>query len=636
MLKNLKLSKTEIIFTWFCSLILISGCFFGLSTPSGSLFLRAEVNADFPVQVWRKSLKKNTHEFINDLSRENYFFTDSSIKNLYIGIPQNTESGNVNISFKGGSNFKVQVTEVVSNWKEVALPMKEIRIARPYEKIDNYVLNYKYYQSPESFTQKSFINHFVKGMNWAFALDLWSFLKLGVLSVLGLFFILFIKVKLEFSTEKNIRILTYTFPILGFLFSTWIIIKYGVNMYWMDMLGLIELIEMKETGTLSWRILWQQHNEHRLPLVKLIFLFWTTLKSSNVLWVSFFNQCFVFAGSIYFLKELKEISLKNRAVFSAIFSFLMFSVAHVENTILPFHGQWHGTVIGMLMVSIAITKNKYFMKEWGFWLGFFFAYTSMPPWVCIPMAALAFIGLRHFDGKEFAVTKKELIHFFVFGIITLVLFALYMHGWNKVGVSPINGIYKDPVRFVMFMVHLIGNQVQDQRLAYLAGGLIISLASYLVFLRVKGRIKIPHAFSALFLFSFFWCFITAIGRSSSGDAILPRYVFISTGVWVSVLGTIWVNRSSVNKLVLNLVTIGFVGLISIQSLFGLSHGARFHRIMTRDAELAVKAIKTNDPIYFTHSEINATWNLKNDAGKRAFALDEFKKLNQKGYWKYNP
>ncbi|OUR98852.1 hypothetical protein A9Q84_05410 [Halobacteriovorax marinus] len=627
-----KFNLKELIFISLVSMLFLGGGFLALQTPSGSLFLRTEVRANFPVQVWRKSVKENTHEFFRDMTEDNFYFTDSSIQFLYFGIPENVDTGEVELDFFSLNKYKFQISEIKEKWTKVILPLAEIKIARQPEDMGKYLSGYSFYKVPHEYNQETFISKLKPGMNWGIVFGISQVFELLFYSLILTLIIIFFRAKLSSLEARKIKILKYLIPTLGFLFSCSLVIKYGVDLFWMDALAFPPFLRLIDAGELNWQVFWAQHNEHRIILVRILFYLLSLFKPFNMLTLSVMNQSLILIGVLFFLSRLKEIELTEKVVVALILTLAFFTPAHIENTILPFHGQWHGTVIGMLIVSGVVGSHKFFMKSAIFWIGFFAAYASMPPWVCIPMAILIGLCYRFFSTSLEKVDRKEMIHFVSFGLISLIFFAYYMYGWNRVSVSPIDGLFKDPLRFLAFFVKLAGNQFPNEKLSLLGGGIVLSLAGYLLVMRQKGKVKIPEPLICLMSLSLAWCFITAVGRSTSGTAVLPRYVFISTGLWASVLSAFWINRAQFPKLVTPLFVVCCTGLFSLQSLKGFSDGGRFSRIMSRDAKLVRMAVSKKDPIHLQYSELIPVFNLKESHAKRKYIYDMFLYMQEKGYW----
>ncbi|WP_127717801.1 hypothetical protein [Halobacteriovorax sp. HLS] len=633
MLNKFEISLKGVLITFICSAIVLFGGFLSLQNPSGTMFTRVDVSSSEPIQVWRKSVKDNTHEFLREPSEENTYFSDNSISKIYIGIYDNSTAANIELSFEGKSTDKISLDTIKSEWKKVTLPMEEIRRSRAEEDMDKYLAGVSFYEAPSSYGHHSIASLVKPALNWGFKFGVFELFKLTFYSlVLTLVFVYIRAITITENSEKKTFLIRYLFPVLGFIFSVLLIFKYGVDIFWMDALAFPYFLKSIEAGEMSWQLFWNQHNEHRIVLVRAMFYLLSRFSNINMLVLPVLNQLMVLIGVIYFIKRTNGLNAVDKIVTSLIISLAFFSPANIENTILPFHGQWHGTVFGMLLVASVVGNQNFFMKSLIFWVGFFAAYASMPPWVCIPVAILLGLVLRQTTPTLEKISKNEAIHFVSFGVITLLLFAYYMHDWQRVSVSPIDGIYKDPIKFITFFLQLAGNQLLNEKLALLGGVIICSLSFMLIYLRRLGKVIIPETLVCLMMLSLTWCFVTAVGRSTNGSAILPRYVFISTGLWAATLSAYWINRKVFSRFLLPAFVVASLGLVSLQSLKGFSDGSRFYRIINRDAKLLKKAMTTKDSIHIQHSNIISIFDLKGNKEHRDHVYELFDFLQRKGYW----
>jgi hypothetical protein len=633
MLNKFETSLKGVILTFVCCLFFILGGFLSLQNPSGALFTRVEVRSTAPIQVWRKSVKGNTHEFIREPSESNSYFTDNSISKTYFGIPDKLTDAKVEMEYAGIVSHNILVSDILKSWTKVSLPLEEIKRSRAEEDMDKYLEGHSFYEAPSKYGQSSIASMIKPAMNWGFRFGVAEFFKLLVYTIILTFlFLSFRAIVITDESKKKAQMIRYLLPVVGFTFSLLLIIKYGVDVFWMDALAFPYFLKAIHAGEMGWQLFWNQHNEHRIILVRAMFYLLSRFNNFNMLVLPIMNQLLIFGGVIYFLKKTEGVNTLDKVVTSLIFTIAFFSPANIENTILPFHGQWHGTVFGILLVAGVVGNNKFFMKSSIFWIGFFAAYASMPPWVCIPVAILLGLALRHTSQDLEKVTKKELVHFFCFGVITLLLFAYYMYGWQRVSVSPVDGIYKDPIKFISFFFQLAGNQLLNAKLALLGGIIITSLTFVLLYLRRIGRVVIPETLVCLMSLSLTWCFITAIGRSTNGSAILPRYVFISTGLWAATLSAYWINRKALSRFLFPVFVTASVGLISLQSLKGFSDGARFFRMIDRDAKLLERAMTEKDSIHLQYSNLISIYDLKGNKEHRDHVYELFDFLEREGYW----
>lgn len=103
----------------------------------------------------------------------------------------------------------------------------------------------------------------------------------------------------------------------------------------------------------SWHSLFEQHNEHRLALTKLVFALYFKL-GFDVLLLQFINFCFYVFTLIFFLRNTRG---KNHAWLAFFTSFLLLSPLNFENHFWPFQIQWHLVIFFSFLSTYILTKK---------------------------------------------------------------------------------------------------------------------------------------------------------------------------------------------------------------------------------------------------------------------------------------
>lgn len=616
------MSLKELIKFWPYSFILCIGLYFCFPVLPPAIFSKTIVSSENQIKVWRLSTNKNILELTQSVEAENSYFTESPITKLYIGFKDLSPLGKLTIEFNETDKFIFQIDAIERNWHKAVLPEQ----VKTYEGMS-------IFEVPSKVMASSTLHKIYPIINWSLLNFSFSGLFIIILASVFLTPIIFIATtKTQSLSNRYSGSIPFIIPVLGFVASCFFISQYGVNFYWMDSLAFYNLASLNEADKINWQALWAQHNEHRILLVRIIYLFISIWKPFNLLILTYVNQLLILIATLFLIFKIKNLKKSNTVLLSLLTTYFFFTPAHMENTLLPFHGQWHGFMIGSVLVLVIASDQKYFMKSALLWVGLFAAYASMPTWVCLPMTIISAMFIENISIGGEKIQKSQLKHFFMFGCITILMFAYYMKGWVPVSVSPLDGFFTDTKRFFIFFFQMLGNQISQPQIAMLSGFIIFSFGLWLIYKKIQGKIYFPTFLLYLFFFSINWSLITAIGRSTAGSAAISRYAFISTGIWLSILSVILLNWNIFPGIIKKVYVFGLLVLFSLQNLIGFSNGRGIYRVVSSDFELVKKAMLTNNPAFLKHSQINPTIDLVNNAKIREDLLSQYKFLIAKGYW----
>ncbi len=283
----------------------------------------------------------------------------------------------------------------------------------------------------------------------------------------------------------------------------------------------------------SWHSLFEQHNEHRLALTKLVFALYFKL-GFDVLLLQFINFCFYVFTLIFFLRNTRG---KNHAWLAFFTSFLLLSPLNFENHFWPFQIQWHLVIFFSFLSTYILTKNSRSKLDniWAVILPFSIIY-SLGSGVIAVWVLMMYLIFKNFFLKN----KDSIIKDSLFAISGLAATLSYFIHYVKPPHHP-KIVWPFALEFwkhFSSIVSLGSGRVSSD--SFLAGVTILVYTATVVYLLIRDRVKLNFAQTFLALTAITtlgMLFTISLSRAGFGfeQALSSRYFQFSTYFFVSVL-----------------------------------------------------------------------------------------------------
>ncbi|GMT50034.1 MAG: hypothetical protein IEMM0008_1573 [bacterium] len=346
---------------------------------------------------------------------------------------------------------------------------------------------------------------------------------------------------------KNTKKIYFNITILiPFILSILWVSIYGTGIYFRDEWYLAD--SFKQLYDLDLSALWDQHNEHRIVLTKLI-LYLNYVLGFDTLFIMYLNQ-FIHLITSFFLAIgiISEMKLSNKLIsksFISLFIFILFaflfSPTQSDNILWSFQNQWYLCLMGTVLSIIGVHKLKY---SWTL-PGILISYLSLASWVAIiPVYIIYFIFL-YFNLKD---SYKNKVIIFILSHLALFIGLLILYLWdlNKtVGLGEILLFLKNPMTFIGYVLAFLGSPMAwSLWSAQVFGVIFLVCFVYLAYINFKQRQL------SMGLLLIIWVLAVAsligLGRLGYGElqALSSRYsTFVLPGWAVICIYIIYLTRS---------------------------------------------------------------------------------------------
>ncbi len=260
--------------------------------------------------------------------------------------------------------------------------------------------------------------------------------------------------------------------------------------------GLEWYLNLPKNGLASY---FEQHNEHRIPLARLLFwLDFTFFKGFGVFLIVVNVVLALILCALLFRASRAGIETDGTSSKSALGVALcaLFGLSWLqsENFAWSFQSEFFLAYLVPLLTFVAYSKA---LKFGGFWtaitllLGFISAFTMSNGLIVLPLLLIATLLIRHYRSLPLMLLS-----------MTAFCFVVFFQGYNlnSTGPSPLNNLIGNPLGVLKFFVLLLGSPGffvfgKDYAAAGLAGCLGITLLTVIIFI-FYGEFK-KTKFSAL-------------------------------------------------------------------------------------------------------------------------------------------
>ncbi|MFH1618049.1 MAG: hypothetical protein ABIB65_05715 [Candidatus Margulisiibacteriota bacterium] len=377
-----------------------------------------------------------------------------------------------------------------------------------------------------------------------------------------------------------------------------------------DQWDFVPLLEKLYQGKLGWWHLWQQHNEHRLFLPKIVMLALARLSGWNISWELAFN--IMLGGAIYscllymFFRTQKRLGLPAVAWPVPALSLMAFSMNQMENWMWGWQMQILMCVLFAVAGIILLTGEKLDSGRFSLALvagvaaSFSFA-SGLGYWLA---------GLVPLAARQEAGRKNRLI---VWCTLTFLVVFFYFLGYQRPLYSPSMWTFvHKPLMFANYALSFVGGYLFFYPWSLVAGVLGLLVFCFFCLLlagsvREKRGLVLPYI--SLAVFSFVSALITGVGRVGLGiqQSGMSRYKSFSMLFWAGLIIICYLLIQCRTKL--NRGTRFAAGLAAVMILFFLVFNSLrwtdYARLRRERLEMTKQALLRGkeDPIlFFLHQD----------------------------------
>jgi hypothetical protein len=215
-----------------------------------------------------------------------------------------------------------------------------------------------------------------------------------------------------------------------------------------------EVFSGQQPCTLNW--LWEQHNEHHMPVQKLIAFVLARLTGWNTVWESMFTFLLIVSGGLLFLKHFvldSAAGKKIRAFRLLCFSLLLFNPAQIYNLTWDFQIAWGVIFFFCILLAACLSRFKNDLKS-------FIGIAA----ILVVLTGTSMHGLAgHMYILGWAAAcmiekRRFLLYPFFLGLVAAGLLALYFWGFHfAAGHPPITDAFRHILQTGVYILAYIGN-----------------------------------------------------------------------------------------------------------------------------------------------------------------------------------
>ncbi|CAE6706608.1 hypothetical protein LMG22931_01059 [Paraburkholderia nemoris] len=320
-----------------------------------------------------------------------------------------------------------------------------------------------------------------------------------------------------------------------------------------------------------WSVLWEQHNEHRLLLPRLIF--WTDIRwfgGRNV--VNLLANLVLLGALAVTVGRIASRGMRltwtEGIALAGVIATMAFSWMQDENLTWGFQNQWFGAYLFAMLAFDALARSR---DTAGLSRQFLLALLYGSFAACWMASGLLVLPVLVAFSLYLSLSKQRVA---LLGFATALIWAAYFRHY----VSPpahgsvLSSVHHHPIEMAEYVLLYLGGPVwaatAQLPLTYLAGAIVVVATLVGLWFGRSREVRAP----ALLAFAVFVCgsaFITAGGRLLFGleSAFAHRYTTSSLFAWLSLLLYFWVNvrRPQARAVNAGLFALALAAVLSCQS-----------------------------------------------------------------------
>jgi hypothetical protein len=348
--------------------------------------------------------------------------------------------------------------------------------------------------------------------------------------------------------------LLYLLPIL---FTTGCVLRYGVNVPFLDQWGMPAMFQETLNGSLNFTHLWAQNNEHRIIFPKLVFLALGLPSRWNTLLEMLFGVLLI--GTVFLIvyltneRILKNVPERNRfipRIALLLSGFVLFSLTQHQNWLWGFQVTFF---LPQALVALSIFVISYGSVRSFYWRFLVAALLCFAASFSVAQGLLSWLAVLPLVLTSQASRNSRLLVTLLWLGLFISTVALYFYQYQSPSGETIPdkfSAFKHPIQAGHFLLVLLGAPFSSFNspgtpplftlstvigACFLVGYLILVVASIR-----KNTFDIQKPLIALGLFGLLFAMMVTFGRSGWGihGALIPsnsRYLTAPTFLLVSVI-----------------------------------------------------------------------------------------------------
>lgn len=386
--------------------------------------------------------------------------------------------------------------------------------------------------------------------------------------------IVFKTIRISRNARKYIRMSFFTLAIIPALGLFFYLKDNSVNVPYWDQFELVPIIQHVNNNSLTFNDLWQQHNEHRIFLPRIIMLTSASITKWNVKFEVMISWI-IAVGSFALLFVLLRMTARMTGNIIPIWlplllSLIFFSILQYENWLWGWQIQWFLSVFGVFTAVYGVAKLIKSPKS--ITVGLIFAIIgglvaqySLGAGVLIwPITITALIYCR--------INWRLVLLTALVATTSTVLFYINYHDPSG-SVSKLLA-FQEPVNFFAYIVLYLGRPLSYVHIIALISGvsLIVAFLTAAVYLfkKYKTRFKQNIPWFMIGLYAIMSAGVTGLSRLGYGvgQSLSSRYTTISLLLLTSIIALVVLNRDILKGLLKKLYLPIAASLVII--VFGLT------------------------------------------------------------------
>ncbi len=337
--------------------------------------------------------------------------------------------------------------------------------------------------------------------------------------------------------------------LIPLVFLIGMVVKYAVNVPFLDQWELVPLLEKSYQGTLTFYDLWAQHNEHRLFFPQIMMLLLARLTHWNIRYELAVNIILALGIFAVLIRQVKITERKLKVVrlpwaIPAI-SLIVFSVSQYQNWLWGWQLQMFLSLLAAVCSIVLLANGGFCWRRFAAaaLLGIVANYSFASGALIWPIGLLLLLVVTAgFPQRRAAIGGW-------IGVGTLTLAAYYYHYQKPEEHPAISLVFKMPLAYAGYVFKYLGGMCAQGLAGNTSGDAVVALiiglavtiatgwAGWTLLRKKIADLGILLPYFGLSLYSVGSSLVTGLGRLGIGnnEALVSRYCTMTVPLWVSLV-----------------------------------------------------------------------------------------------------